>query len=280
MVRALKNPLSLVTAHCACHQPHQSPRRIIQTKKAHLYRVSFWAKAPGALPLAVQLRSLAGSNAATEVGVVSVGADWQRYSLGLFSGPDAAIAQLEISLDSLTIGTRSVFIDEVRVERVQDTVYVVNNSWNTPIQCDTSYAGTPEPQAMLGCREYKDTFNNTVYAHRFTRLCKNEAIGCRAFVDTRNSDSAYAQTFTQADATPVQNINIAPREDYPSNTTVRPADRMLYLVYDTNKLCKPENASCRAFGKPNYTPDRLGLKGAANHGVFEGRYSEIRRGLV
>jgi hypothetical protein len=222
--------------------------------------VSFWAKAPGAQPLAVQLRSLAGSNAASDVGVVSVGADWQRYSLGLFSGPDAAIAQLEISLDPLTIGTRSVFIDEVRVERVQDTVYVVNNSWNTPIQCDTSYAGTPEPQAMLGCREYKDTFNNTVYAHRFTRLCKNEAIGCRAFVDTRNSDSAYAQTFTQSDATPVQNINIVPREDYPSNTTVRPADRMLYLVYDTNKLCKPENASCRAFGKPNYTPDRLGLK--------------------
>jgi hypothetical protein len=231
-------------------------------EKDALYRVSFWAKAPGAQPLAVQLRSLAGSNAASDVGVVSVGADWQRYSLGLFSGPDAAIAQLEISLDPLTIGTRSVFIDEVRVERVQDTVYVVNNSWNTPIQCDTSYAGTPEPQAMLGCREYKDTFNNTVYAHRFTRLCKNEAIGCRAFVDTRNSDSAYAQTFTQSDATPVQNINIAPREDYPSNTTVRPADRMLYLVYDTNKLCKPENASCRAFGKPNYTPDRLGLSGA------------------
>ncbi len=229
-------------------------------EKDALYRVSFWAKAPGAQPLAVQLRSLAGSNAGSEVGVVSVGADWQRYSLGLFSGPDAAIAQLEISLDSLTIGTRSVFIDEVRVERVQDTVYVVNNSWNTPIQCDTSYAGAPEPQAMLGCREYKDTFNNTVYAHRFTRLCKEEAIGCRAFVDTRNSDSAYAQTFTQADATPVQNINIAPREDYPSNTTVRPADRMLYLVYDTSKLCKPENASCRAFGKPNYTPDRLGLK--------------------
>lgn len=225
-------------------------------EKGALYRVSFWAKAPGNSPIAIQLRSLAGSNPASSIGTVSLGADWQRYSLGLFSGPDAATAQLEVSVPG--IGSRLVFIDEVRVERVQDTVYVVNKSWNTPAQCDTSYAGAPEPQAMLGCREYKDRFNNTVYAHRFTRLCKDEAIGCRAFVDTRNSDSAYAQAFTQQDATPVTIAGTS--STYTASTTVRPADRMAYLVYDKSKLCQAENDSCRAFGKPNYTPDRSGIK--------------------
>lgn len=231
-------------------------------EKAALYRVSFWAKAPGNAPIAIQLRSLAGSNPATSIGSVSVGSDWQRYSLGLFAGPDTATAQLEISVPG--IGARSVFIDEVRVERVQDTVYVVNKSWNTPIQCDTSYAGAPEPQAMLGCREYKDRFNNTVYAHRFTRLCKDEAIGCRAFVDTRNSDSAYEQSFTQQDATPVAIATGSSTAvtNYPSSTTVRPADRMLYLVYDKTKLCQPENASCTAFGKPSFSPDRATITGA------------------
>ncbi|MCA9389357.1 MAG: hypothetical protein KC585_01990, partial [Candidatus Magasanikbacteria bacterium] len=224
-------------------------------EKDAYYRVSFWAKSPGDVPSVLRLTALAGSNPTKEIGTTSVGSDWQRYSLGLYQGPDATIAQLEFSAQ-IAAG-RSVFIDEVRVERVQDTVYAVNQSWNTPIQCDTSYAGAPEPQAMLGCREYKDTFNNTVYAHRFTRLCKQEAIGCRAFVDTRNSDSAYSQTFVQADQTPVEIENgVTPAPTYPSNTTVRPADRMLYLVYDTTKLCKPENASCRAFGKPKYSPDR------------------------
>jgi hypothetical protein len=31
---------------------------------------------------------------------------------------------------------------------------------------------------------------------------------------------------------------------------------MLYLVYDPTKVCQRENASCRAFGKPLYSPDR------------------------
>lgn len=223
-----------------------------------LYRVSFWAKAPGpsGLSLALSVRNPSSGAPAAAVGTVTLGADWQQYTVGIWNGPEGATSTLRFTVAG-AIGSRSIYLDEVRVEEIRDTVYAVDNSWTTPAICDRSFAGTPEPQAMLGCRAYRDRLGNNVNAFRFTRLCRDEAIGCRAFVDTRNSDASGSQTFGLNDAVPVP-VNNGPAI-YPGTTTTRPGDRMVYAIYDRTKLCRPENASCRAFGKPVYTSDRTSV---------------------
>ena len=42
-------------------------------------------------------------------------------------------------------------------------------------------------------------------------------------------------------------------------TTTCAADRYVYLIDSPSKRCRAENASCRAFGRPNLTPDRKGF---------------------
>ena len=240
-----------------------------------LFRVSFWAKGtgPGAT-IALQLRDAAlPASAPIAVGTANLSGDWQRYGFGLFG----AYAGASTSSLSWTLSGGAAFIDEVRVERVRDTAYVVRDSWNTPASCDQTFSGVPEPQAMLGCTQYTDRFRNRVNAARFTRLCRQEAIGCRAFVDTRNSESSDAQTFDVNDASPVARRTFAeteiirdadgdiissptpatnPEDFFPGTSVTRPADRMLYLIYDQSKLCQSENMSCRAFGKPRYSADK------------------------
>jgi hypothetical protein len=231
------------------------------TESDGLYRVSFWAKAAGRndLSLTFGIRDSATPGAtANQVGQVRLATDWQRYSIGLFSG--ASLASSSTLITTLTgSGIRAAFIDEVRIERIRDTAYVIQNSWNTPISCDRSFTGAAEPQAMLGCRAYTDRFNREVNAFRFTRLCRAEGIGCRAFVDTRNSENPYSESFSQRDATPVPVFNDA-SVVYGASTTTRPGDRMIYVVYDQSKVCQRENASCRAFGKPVYSVDRSSVE--------------------
>jgi len=222
-----------------------------------LYRVSFWAKGAGRNDLNLNFGvrdALTPGATPVDVGSVRLSTDWQRFTIGLFSGAaNAGSSTLSIALSGS--GIRAAFIDEVRIERIRDTAFVIRDSWNTPISCDRSFSGAIEPQAMLGCRAYMDRFNREVNAFRFSRLCRAEGIGCRAFVDTRNSDSPYSQTFNQADVTPVPVFN-DPAVTFGSAQTVRPGDRMLYLVYDQSKVCQRENASCRAFGKPVYNANR------------------------
>ncbi len=241
------------------------------TSASDLYRVSFWAKSSGVgSRLALQMRD--GSNPGSTpvaVGDAALSGDWQRFSFGLFNGyAGASTSSLSWTLSG---GASPVaFIDEIRVERVRDTSYVVTDSWNTPAMCDQTFSGVPEPQAMLGCKQYTDRFRNTVTASQFTRLCRDEAIGCRAFVDTRNSEASGAQTFVQQDETPVARRIFSATETptaadfFPAATTTRSADRMLYLIYDQSKLCQAENMSCRAFGKPVYSMDRTSIESYEN----------------
>lgn len=233
------------------------------TAPGDLHRVSFWAKGAGpGMTLQLELRNAADpASSPVGVGTATLSGDWQRYSFGLFGGY-AGASTSTLSWTLAGSGAPIAFIDEVRVERVRDTVYAVRDSWTTPAVCDQTFSGIPEPQAMLGCRQYTDRFQNLVNASRFTRLCRQEAIGCRAFVDTRNSEASGAETFVSSDESPVARRTFAVGETptaadfFPSSTTTRPADRMLYLIYDRSKLCQSENMSCRAFGKPRYNQDK------------------------
>lgn len=228
----------------------------VPTDDASLYRVTFWAKSPATTTLlALKTQDpleLSGDTTfarAATVGSVQVGPEWQRYTVGLFSG---AVGAPATAFGWITNATSAIFIDEVVISRVQDVVYVKKGSWNTPISCDRTSSGATEPQAMLGCRAYRDRTGTTVEARRFTRLCRETAISCRAFVDTRNSDPTGVSTFTKSDPAPV--LGYAQ-----TATTTRAADRFLYLIDTPDKRCTADNDSCRAFGLPNFSADRSGF---------------------
>lgn len=235
---------------------------VADTEPEQLFRAAFWAKAPGRTDVVATLLVADGNDPAATpvaVGSIRIGTDWQRYDMGLFNGAAGATASRIFWTFTSAAGAPTVFIDEVFVNRVNDIAYVVKDSWNTPNECNQSNAGAPEPQAMLGCSQYRDRFGNTINAYRFTNLCSGNAIGCRAFVDTRDSDAVGPETFVMEDDVPVPVFN-DPADTFGANTTTRPADRMLYLIYEESKLCQPENASCRAFGRPTYAPDRSGIE--------------------
>lgn len=230
----------------------------VSTTDASLYTATFWAKSPATTTVIalkaqdpLDLASHPTFNTVGAVGTVRVGPEWQRYTVGPFPGAPGA--------DGTALGwvfggrvTDPLFLDEIVVSRIQDVVYVNEDSWNTPAICNKSADGTDQPEAMLGCRAYRDRSGHTTNAHSFTRLCREEAIGCRAFIDTRNSLPTDEVSVVLKDVNPIVG--------YPdTSTTTRPADRYVYLVDTPDKRCREENASCRAFGRPNFTPDRKGF---------------------
>ncbi len=218
-----------------------------------LYRLSFWAKTTSASqPTATVLVD------GTAVGTFTLNVDWQRYEIGPFAA--SAPPTSTLSFAGLANAT---YLDEIRVEQLRDVSYIVKNSWTIPQECDATPEGLPQPQAMLGCRAYRDRNGTNVTVRQFGQLCREEAIGCKAFIDTRNSDSPYVQRFEVAGNN--QNLKVTPEaraseDKYVGSTmTTRQADRYVYLIDEPSARCTKENMSCRAFGKPVYTQDQTAL---------------------
>jgi hypothetical protein len=219
-----------------------------------LYSISFWAKTTSA---AQQTASILVGGA--PVATFPMQVDWRRYEFGPFAAPGDATSTLTFA----NLPNAS-FIDQIRIERLLDVSYVVKNSWTIPNICDQTPEGLPEPQAMLGCRAYQDRSGNAVTVRRFGQLCREESIGCKAFVDTRNSESPYSQTFALK-GTDV-NSGVTPESQahealyVGTVTTTRAADRYVYLIDEPGAHCQAEFASCTAFGKPKYAQDQLSLQ--------------------
>lgn len=224
----------------------------IKSSEKDLFRVTFWAKAPvvktpTTLVLSIAATSADPANKRLAAGSVQITTDWQRFSIGPVSAWRGATSTV-LAWSSVT---PILFLDEVTVVKIPDMAYVRAGTWVTPNECDTSLAGVPQPRAMLGCRAYQNRDKQTLNLRQFTRLCRQEAISCKTFIDTRNSDDVGAKTFVMKDTPPLPKFGAA--------TVIRAADRYRYLIDDPAKHCQPENASCRAFGKPNFTQDRLQL---------------------
>ncbi len=231
---------------------------LVPTDPAALYTMTFWAKVPARTDVSVTIGVQSPGDPASRIvaGQVALTADWQRLSVGPFTGvPDETTSELHWAFNGTAGVPAAVFIDEVTVQRVDDVAYVRIGTWNTPAECDSSPAGAPQPQAMLGCRAYNDRFGQKVNARQFSRLCRQAAVGCRAFVDTRNSESIGSESFTLTDASPVPVTNLPGSAAYGPTTAVRAADRYAYYIDTPEMRCKPENQSCRAFGKPKFSAD-------------------------
>ncbi|MBP6942560.1 MAG: hypothetical protein KBB55_00775 [Candidatus Buchananbacteria bacterium] len=237
--------------------------RPVTITKNKAYTLTFWAKAASTTATVEAIRFgnspnkedyFASNNlrdgVQTVPGPITLTSEWKQYSLGpvfVTWGENTFVDQLELDIQSGT-----VFIDTVTLKEVQQKVYLVENSWFTPIACDNKYEnptgtnsdGTTNnrltPGEMIGCVAYRDRTNATIHVKSFDRLCRPEAVGCEALLDTHNSDSAYEQEFNTDEAT--------------SAITV-PADNLIYLVNDKKYSCAGGDKGCTAVGLPKFNAD-------------------------
>jgi len=167
------------------------------------YEVTFWAKGAGQT-LEVTLlqkengRDVVKSNFTANAvngaaSRISLGAEWQAYRLGPVSyAGNPGDMQLRFAI---TNGSNNpYYIDHVRLAQVRDYIYLIKDSWKTaegydaPLSCDSA----PEdglPGEALGCAAYRDSKQQVRYATGFEKLCREKAVGCEPFWDTRNTVS-------------------------------------------------------------------------------------------
>ena len=219
-----------------------------------LYRVSFWAKSLGTGDASVTIDGQTiGSFKPTTI--------WQRFEFGPFEVEDSTSTFAIAAPQALG----SVFIDTIKLDQLNDVRFLIKNSWTIPAACDATAEGTPEPRVMLGCSEYIDRDGNQIFARNFSNLCRADSIGCKAFIDTRSVNNPYPETRTITGTPGPSQRNDADARTYEEQylgewSVSSGAWRYYYAIDDSRARCDESQASCRAFGKPHFTQDRLSLK--------------------
>jgi len=176
------------------------------------------------------------------------GGNWHYYSTSHYIDVNNFDEAL-VLVASINSGG-DVYLDNIMLKEVSDSITVIKDSWHTPLSCNL-----PDVQ-HLGCQAYVDTNNNTYNLKSFTRLCREEAIGCAAVIDTHNSTNPFEQTFnpsycnnpaftTQATCETADEVWIF---EY-SEITV-PDDNIDYLVPDSGKYCNTDYKGCQMLGLP------------------------------
>lgn len=218
----------------------------VPTEPGVLYELHFWGMYAGQGTRTV---SINGSDFGTEriIGSVDLSSEWNVFRVGPFYGDSWSNATTTVLRFSGFEGLS--FIDKVRVTRVTDVAYVIKDSWNTPAVCDRTPEGIPQPQAMLGCQTYVNRKQEQVHVRQFTRLCRDTAIGCTAYVHTENTESPYRMTWER------EGSGDPPRTEI----TEKRGDHYEYYIEERAKACPESLKGCRSFGKPQFTSDRLAL---------------------
>lgn len=161
--------------------------------------------------------------------------------------------------------TNQLYIDTIRVDQLNDVQFVRKGQWSVPAACDATYPeGVPEPRAMLGCRAYSDRDGNTAFVRNFSSLCSQDAIGCKAFVDTRGRTNPYPESKTfKGTAGPSKHTDKTASsydEQFLGDWSVATKPyRYYYAIDDARGVCDSGQDMCRAFGQPLFSQDRLAL---------------------
>lgn len=162
------------------------------------YTIGLWAKAPAGGNLKVAFTN-SGATFVPGADTVAQKADWRFYEMGPFNlSATVANPSLQISLS----GGSGFYIDNIILKEASQKIYLIKNSWQTPAVCDQTAGGLYLPQAMLGCKNFKDKSGTDVYLKSFASLCRDEAVGCAAFVDTKNSKSDKNEIYNAICARP------------------------------------------------------------------------------
>ncbi|TAL19431.1 hypothetical protein EPN90_03745, partial [Patescibacteria group bacterium] len=162
-----------------------------------LYLLNFWAKGANG-----NFANLSFTNPTTNETVkfldpavkqVGLTGNWKAYSFGpvvLTINPKSAdaVKGINLSFAAGMPGNSSWYLDNIELKKIGSAVAAIDGSWKTPAICDQSPAGAPLPQYYLGCASYTDRTDATRNLRSFDRLCRSAAVGCRAYLDTRNND--------------------------------------------------------------------------------------------
>lgn len=159
--------------------------------------VSFWAKGTGSLTA-----SLVEGGGAGDVhnfdDAVELTTGWQLFELGPLdtSGSDYSSFDENAVLTFFASDEDQIFyIDNVQLEQTEENLTLIKDSWVTPSTCDETPDGAPSDQYYLGCEEYTDQNDQTLYLYQFSDLCSEEVVGCEAIYDTQNSASPYTEYY-------------------------------------------------------------------------------------
>ena len=186
------------------------------------YLISFWAK-PSQIGAASAKFTLSHPESATQViaasDSVSFTQDWNFYQLGPVYLDHTVTNDERLTLVPTLPNGGSWVVDNLSMQAVTDAVYLIDNTARTCTE--------------VNCDLYKNRAGTQVALKSFSRLCKVEAVGCEALIDTQNSSSPFAQTTNGIDV---------------------PPDAVTSVVYDTGKTCKSEEKGCQKFGQPILTP--------------------------
>jgi hypothetical protein len=181
-----------VGEHSLEYDPAGTFSKTIQLEPGKSYDLTFWAYAGSGGTLDVSLDSVDTPVTSTSFGLVSVSSIWKQYHLGPFEFKgNTTTALLSFRHDR----AGAVFIDNLRLVKVADYIYLVKNSLSVDPVCD-SHPEDNLPGEALGCEAYQDPQDRVFYLTNFSYLCREDAIGCTALFDTQNtSASESAQVF-------------------------------------------------------------------------------------
>ena len=199
------------------------------------YILTFWAKHQnaGANNVFAQLFANTPPTQTLSFGSVQpINQEWQVFTFGPVEIPsDVGVFRTSGQI-VLIVGASggNFYLDNVAFREVQDTFFVRKNTWVTPLSCQV-----PDD---LRCATYTDRSRKRYTLTGFSQLCRAEAVGCEALVDTRNSDSPRSTTF--------------PTDNQPalSSLDLDKADQVLYRVYDAKKACSAATQACYRLGLP------------------------------
>lgn len=210
------------------------------------YTLSFWAKTtnPAGNSLEIKFSSATKNtdyfsinDADINTPTAKITPTWNYYSFGpvFVTWPFSGDQSLKFSGFNAP-----AYIDNILLKEVTDNLFLIKDSWQTPAACDQDIYGVYSPQEMLGCRAYVDRNAQARYLKSFSRICREEAIGCELLIDTKNTS-----------LTPYEKVYNAGRPD--EDDIFVPADEFVALVNDEKKSCQAENKGCRAMGAPKFS---------------------------
>jgi len=150
-----------------------------------LYLLTFWARSATVADdkLTVVLKG-ASQNFTEETGI-SLNSRWQQYVLGPVQMPED-MEESALSFSGMNVG--NLFIDNVELREIDDSYYLVSDSWSVNAVCDQiPDTSVTVPGYMLGCDAYEDSYGYKHYLKSFTANCRDEAVGCELVIDTKNN---------------------------------------------------------------------------------------------
>jgi len=185
------------------------------------YLLTFWAK-PSQAGGATARFTLSHTEGTTQLVAasdpVTMTGDWNYYQLGPVRLDHSVAGDERLTLVPTLPGGGSWMIDNLSLQEVRDAVYLIDN--------------TARSCTQVNCDLYQNRAGAQVALKSFSRLCKVEAVGCEALIDTQNSSSPFAQTTNGIDVS---------------------ADAVTSVVYDASKTCKAEEKGCQRLGAPELT---------------------------